>query len=152
MEEYRNIGRYISYFYRMGQCYINEKLEPYHIGSGQYTYLLVLFDENGISQETLSERIKIDKATTGRAIKKLMQEGYVYRKRDSKDKRRYQIFLTPKGNEIKAVVYDVLEKWNELVLQDMKTSEKKYAVELLRKMADNISQFKNKETSMEEEG
>ena len=145
MEQNENIGRYISYFYRMGQRYINNKLEAYHIGSGQYTYLLVLFNEDGISQEALSERIKIDKATTGRAIKKLIQEGYVYRRRDPNDGRCYQIFLTDQGNAIKPIVHNVLKEWNELVLKDMKKKKKKHAVELLRKMSDNICQYKNNE-------
>lgn len=142
MEYYENIGRYISYLYRMGQCYINKELEPYNIGSGQFTYFMVLYNEDGISQETISERVKMDKATTGRAIKKLAEEGYVYRRRDLEDKRSYQIFLTDKGISMKPIIVNILKEWNSLLLEDMEISDKKSAVELLEKMAENISQHK----------
>lgn len=140
MNEYENIGKYISYIYRMAQCFINEKLEPYHIGSGQYIFLLVLFREDGINQEILSEIVKVDKATTGRAIKRLIEEEYVYRLRDPEDKRSYQIFLTDKGRLLRPILMDILKEWNSLLLQDQE--EKKQAVELLEKMAKNIYQYK----------
>lgn len=124
----------------MAQCFINEKLEPYHIGSGQYIFLLVLFREDGINQEILSEIVKVDKATTGRAIKRLIEEEYVYRLRDPEDKRSYQIFLTDKGRLLRPILMDILKEWNSLLLQDQE--EKKQAVELLEKMAKNIYQYK----------
>lgn len=142
MNEYENIGKYISYIYRMAQCFINKKLEPYHIGSGQYTFLLVLFREDGISQEVLSEMVKVDKATTGRAIKRLVEEEYVYRLRDPEDKRSYQIFLTDKGHLLKPILMDILKEWNHLLLQDQE--EKKQAVELLGKMARNIYEYRER--------
>ena len=80
--------------------------------------------EDGISQEELSERILVDKATTGRAIKKLVEEGYVVRHRDPKDKRSYQIYLTPKANSLKSTIFEILKEWNELLLNGIDEPER----------------------------
>lgn len=77
-----------------------EKIEPYGIGSGQFPFLMRLYREDGINQESLSDYLKIDKGTTARAIQKLVDEGYVFRQRDEKDRRSYRVFLTEKGKKL----------------------------------------------------
>ena len=94
------IGKAISYLYRYGQIYIGKKIEPYGIGSGQFPFLMRLYREDGINQESLSDYLKIDKGTTARAIQKLVDEGYVFRQRDEKDRRSYRVFLTEKGKKL----------------------------------------------------
>ncbi len=143
MEYNENIGKYISFIYRTGQCYINRRLESFNIGSGQFAYLMVLFHRDGISQEAINEMVKMDKATTVRAIKKLIDQGYVYRKRDLRDKRSYKIFLTEGGISLKPTILNILKEWNSLLLKDMDDEEKNFALRLLGKMTENISQFKN---------
>lgn len=146
MKEYESIGRYISYLYRMGQCYINRRLEPFCIGSGQFAFLMVLYMEDGISQDELSERILVDKATTGRAIKKLVEEGYVVRHRDPKDKRSYQIYLTPKANSLKSTIFEILKEWNELLLNGIDEPERDCGLGMIKKMVANVTTSKKSST------
>ncbi|HHT50203.1 MAG TPA: winged helix-turn-helix transcriptional regulator [Eubacteriaceae bacterium] len=143
MEYNEHIGKYISYLYRIGQCFINKRLEPYNIGSGQFPYLMVLFNKDGISQESINEIVRMDKATTVRAIKKLVAEGYVHRKRDLLDRRSYKIFLTDRGLSMKPIIFNILREWNSILLKNMDDQEKIFALKLLGKMAENISQLKN---------
>ncbi|MDD3840157.1 MAG: MarR family transcriptional regulator, partial [Clostridia bacterium] len=100
MDKDSSIGRYLSYIYRAGHCYIGKRLEEFNIGSGQYGLLLLLSKNDGISQESLSDINKLDKATVGRAIKKLENQGYVVRKQDELDKRAYKLYITPKGEKV----------------------------------------------------
>ncbi|WP_243466358.1 MFS transporter [Methanosarcina mazei] len=55
--------------------------------------------------ESLSDYLKIDKGTTARAIQKLVDEGYVFRQRDEKDRRSYRVFLTEKGKKLEPLYY-----------------------------------------------
>jgi len=56
------IGKAISYLYRYGQIYIGKKIEPYGIGSGQFPFLMRLYREDGINQESLSDYLKLIRA------------------------------------------------------------------------------------------
>ena len=56
-----------------------------------------LWSEQGISQQTLAERIAKDKACMTSLILNLERKGYVYRQEDPKDRRNKQVYLTKDG-------------------------------------------------------
>lgn len=136
-----SIGKWISIIYRYGQSYIEKRLAPYNIGSGQYIFLLILFRKDGISQEALSNNFNIDKGTTARAIKKLEKEGYVVRKVDINDRRAYKIYVTDKARQIKPILYKVLSDWTNILGLDLTEEETAFVLSILEKMAENAAQF-----------
>lgn len=133
-----NVGKYVSVAWRNMISYMARKMEPLHIGAGQYTYLFALYGEDGQSQQNLSDRMLVDKAATVRAINKLEAAGYVERKPDQLDKRSYRIFLTKKGKAIRPQLEAVVEETQEVILGDMSPQEKIIIKRLLRQMARNI--------------
>lgn len=137
-----SIGRWISILYRYRQNYLSKRLDPFNIGSGQYFFLLVLSKNNGISQEGLSDFLKIDKATTAKAIKKLEDEGYVAREVDAADKRAYQVYLTQKGWEVLPLIEKYINDWEKLVTIGFTENESQLLEGLLEKMAQNACQIK----------
>ena len=96
----RHIGKYISLLHRKGSIFINRELSNYGIGSGQFMFLLELYIQDGRNQEELSERLKIDKGTTARALKKLEEQGFITRLKDECDKRSNKIYLTQKAKDV----------------------------------------------------
>jgi len=139
MNPRESIGRWISVIYRHMQMYINKELEQYHIGSGQFQILIVLSRNDGINQESISKILNLDKATVGRAVNKVVKEGYVNRLRDQKDHRAYVLHLTPKGKEIVPNIQDSLRKITQVLLSDFTPDEKEIALNLLKKMHQNIT-------------
>ena len=67
----RHIAKYISQLYRKSFIFINREVDKYDIKSGQLMFLLDLYTKDGKNQEEISARLKIDKGTTARALKKL---------------------------------------------------------------------------------
>lgn len=135
-EEY-TIGKLISILYRYGQSHVNKKLEDFNIGSGQYIFLSYLYRKDGINQEEISEHLRIDKATTAKAIKKLENEGYITRSTDLKDKRAYKVYITQKALDIKSDFVNAIKSWNEILSSGITTEEKESVLKLLQKMAEN---------------
>ena len=139
-----SIARWVSILYRYGQSYINKKLELYNIGSGQYIFLFALYRCDGVSQEELSDYLKIDKTTTAKAIKKLEIEGYVTRSVDDNDKRAYKVFITQKALGIETIIQDVLNEWRNILSSGLSDAEKEEALLLFEKMAKNASEYINR--------
>jgi DNA-binding MarR family transcriptional regulator len=131
----QSLGRWISILYRYGQSYVSKKLECFNIGSGQYVILLTLFRTNGISQEKLSDYLKIDKGSIAKSIKKLEDEGYIRRSIDSDDKRAYKVSLTQKGLDIIPLVQEAIKSWEDIIISDLSDSEKQIIEQLLYRMA-----------------
>ena len=124
------IGRYVSQMYRKGNAYIGKQLSDIGVGSGQFMFLLELYRKDGRSQEELSEILSIDKGTTARAIKKLEDDGFLYRERDENDKRAYKIYLTDKGNDAKQPILDALKSWEDIITSRL-SSEERIILDLL---------------------
>lgn len=131
------IGKYISILNRHCQSYISKNLKDFNIGSGQYIFILALYDNDGISQDKLSELLCIDKGTTAKALKRLEEYGYVKRETDKTDKRAYKVYATEKALYIKPYIFEILEKASQLLSLNLTEEEKYLAVDLLKKMSQN---------------
>ncbi|WP_264737861.1 MarR family winged helix-turn-helix transcriptional regulator [Cytobacillus firmus] len=135
------IGRWISLLHRYGNVYINEQFKPYNIGAGQYQFLAMLYQNEGLSQDELACLLKIDKGTTARAIAKLENEGYVERKVFSVDKRIKKLYLTDKAYLFESKLISILLGWSDVLTKDLSIDEQEYALKLLNKMALNAEKF-----------
>ena len=137
-----SIGRYISILYRAGAMYFNKNFNIGNIGSGQYTFLLFLENNEGVTQEEMTCKLIIDKGTTAKALKKLEEEGLVKRSVDENDKRAYRVYLTADGKDIIKDIRNVLLEWNDILTSDFTEEEKKMALNLLQRMVENKNKKK----------
>ncbi|MCL4385262.1 MAG: MarR family transcriptional regulator [Cyanobacteria bacterium] len=140
-----SITKWISILYRYGQSHISRQLSSYNIGSGQYIFLIALYKRDGISQEELSDHLKIEKATTAKAIKRLEKEGYIKKDINSSDKRAYKIFLTQKALDVKPVIFKLLKDWSDFLMTGFTEDEKKVIFNLMERMANNAFSSFNKQ-------
>jgi DNA-binding MarR family transcriptional regulator len=136
-----SIGRYISTLYRYGRSQITKRLESLNIGSN-YSILITLYRQDGITQEELSNILNIDKGTTAKATKKLEDEGYVFREIDVNDRRAYNVFLTQKGLHAIPQIQNVIKDWETSITLGFSEAEIAMAKEILYKMASNASKYK----------
>jgi DNA-binding MarR family transcriptional regulator len=124
-----------AHIYRSYLAYMAKELETYGVGSGQFEFLLVLYHEDGVSQETLAKLLKVSKATSARAIQNLEKEGYVYRERDEKDLRAYRVYLTEKGKEMRDIIFKKQASFMDLLFSDFSFEEKEIFRLLIHKAA-----------------
>ena len=131
------IGKYVSEIYRSGNKFFSKAYAKYNIGAGQYMFLRVLYNEEGPTQEDLSDILNIDKATTARALKKLEDEGYIYRKKSVDDKRANIIELTQKALDIEEEFFEVHRLWEKKITESLDDNERDLALKLFKKIATN---------------
>jgi len=131
------VGRWISLINRYTQIYLGKELKPVGIGPGQGIPFVELFANEGKSQDELSELIKIDKATTARALAKLEEKGYITRKMDPYDKRVRRVFLTDKAKGVAPRFFAIFYEWTDALIQGFSSEEKKQLLSYLERMAQN---------------
>jgi len=140
MNQTKSVGRYISCIYRNFHKYLHEQLKEFNLGSGQFHFLMMLYKKDGVNQETLAEKLNIDKATSARAIKKLEEQGFVIRKKDPNDRRNYAIYLTEKALRLKPKIRNVLSNWTDILLYDISIEEQQQLFSLLEKISRNATE------------
>lgn len=142
-----SLGNYISIFYRIGSSYLSHKYETYQIGFGQYQFLIMLYLEDGLSQEELTKRVYVDKATTARAINKLKENGYVTVIVDCNDKRKHQVYLTEKSLALKEELLTIAMEWENKLLHSLTPEEQKTMFQLFHKISIANEWISNEEES-----
>lgn len=84
------------------------------ITSEQWIALVHLWSQDGITQQTITEVMHKDKASTARLISSLEKKGLLYRVPGKKDGREKLVYLTDKGKaamkQATELVQDVLEQ------------------------------------------
>ena len=130
-------GRLIACLHHQARSYFEKELAPYDLGSGAMPVLKALLHQDGINQQELSENLHVDKATTTRAITKLVNIGYVRRERDPEDQRAYRLFVTQKAQDIASEIRRVLQSWTAILTEGLADEEKETALALLQHMHNN---------------
>ena len=136
-----SIGRWISLLHRYGNVYVNEQLKEFNLGAGQYQFLAVLYQNEGISQDEIAYLLKMDKGTAARAIAKLEKEGYVERKIFIADKRIKKLYLTEKAHAFESKLTSILQEWKDIITEGLSVDEQEYALKLLDKMSKNAEVY-----------
>lgn len=93
----------------------DEAIKRYHITTKHLGILYLLKETDNLSQIELGRSLLIDRTTMIKLIDDLEQEQYVQRRKNSDDRRIYNIHLTETGksnlSEIKASIKNIEEKF-----------------------------------------
>lgn len=124
---------------KAGQAFFADRLAPRGLGAGQYPMLSLLFMRDGLSQEEIAERLRIDKAAVAKSVRKLIDEGYVDRKGDEEDGRVKRVRLTAKARKAKAALDAVEAEWRATLLSGFGEAEAEALRGYLKRMAENAA-------------
>lgn len=105
---------------------------------GQFIFLTRICEYPGINMIELSNILRVDKATTTKAVQKLMEEDYVIRERDEKDKRMWRLSPTAKARDIYYLLIEEENRNLEVCFSGFAPEEREAAYTLLRRMRENI--------------
>jgi DNA-binding MarR family transcriptional regulator len=86
---------------RAFQRLLEKRIAPYGVARGQWYFLRVLWTEDGLSQRELSARVGTMEPTTVIALRTMEKSGLIRRVRSRDDKRRSQVWLTPKAQRLR---------------------------------------------------
>jgi len=136
--ENESFGRYISVIYRHLQILLNNRLNSYGVGSGQYIFISAIYKNQGISQKDLTKLIKIDRATTAKALLKLEQNGYVDRIKDKDDKRYHKLYLTKKGIDFIPILDEIQDDLTNILSEGMDPDEYSKTIKSLELIFNNV--------------
>src|SRR5437763_4820557 len=87
--------------HRALQWLLGKRIVDYGITRGQWYFLRALWSEDGLSQRELSARVGTMEPTTVIALRSMEKSGLIRRVRSRDDKRRSQVWLTPKAQRLR---------------------------------------------------
>ena len=145
------LGLLVSMIHRTHMMYLNDKMKDMDITAGQFPFIVVLSHEEGITQEELAAHFHIDKGTVARAIRRLEDNEYLFRKVDSLNRRRYLIYLTEKGRRAVPQIISIDKEWENSMCSKFSNEEYQNLFNILKVLAGNSLEKidKNRENTNE---
>src|SRR5438094_8622327 len=110
-------------------------LDDIGISMKGFAALATLVSDGPMSQQRLSQRIRMDPATMVDVIDSLEQSGNIVRRRNPKDRREYALQTTAKGRALLARARRAVLAAERDVLQGLDPKEEGVLKELLRRIA-----------------
>ena len=117
---------------------LEEKITPYNVTTPQWFFLRVLWEEDGMTQRELSEKVGITESTTVAAMKVMQRRGFVRCMSDKSDKRRKKVYLTDVGRDLKNELLPHAYSVHLASKEGLSDSQVKSARETIQHMKNNL--------------
>lgn len=134
----QSVGYQIRQTTRLLQRYLQKKIEPHGVALGMWFFLRALWREDGLTQRELSTIVGTMEPTTLSAIKSMESAGFVQRRRNSKDRRKINIFLTPRGKELKSILMPMAIEVLDDSLKGFSDEQTELLFDMLSKIQNNL--------------
>lgn len=119
---------------------LTQRLRGHDLTSEQYGILARLWEEDGICQRELAERIVKDRPNVTRMLDKLERKGLVSRRPDPADRRAYGVYLTEEGRAIQAELMPIVEGLRSDAYQGIGGDEQDRVRDIMDRIFRNLGQ------------
>ena len=86
--------------------------------------LKMLSIKNGVSQNELAREVHLKSSTVCIALGQMEKQDLIKRADSDNDKRKINVYLTPKGYDLKKELDEIVEKTENIMLKDLTSSER----------------------------
>jgi MarR family transcriptional regulator, organic hydroperoxide resistance regulator len=134
-----SIGHQVRWAHRALQREIEERLKPFGITNGMWYFLRALWEEDGLSQRELSDRVGNSEATTVNALHAMEKRGLALRVPNSEDRRKSNIFLTRPAKDLRDLLLQEARAVNRTATDGIGAAEIEALKKTLGKIRRNLA-------------
>ncbi|MFM2043904.1 MAG: hypothetical protein RLY86_2480 [Pseudomonadota bacterium] len=117
---------------------LQNRISAHGVSMGQWFFLRALWEEDGLTQRELSQRVGMMEPTTVTALNGMERRGLVQRVRNPQDRRKVNIYLTPRGRELRDVLLPTAAEVEEQATAEIDRTLIAGLMGLLRRIAINL--------------
>ncbi len=117
---------------------LDYKLEDFNLTGAQFCVLTKLFEEEGLTQTQLAQRLYIESPTLVRTLDRLEEADLIERRRVPSDRRAFHIFLTPKGRQLQDVLMQKGSEVHDIAVKGLSEAEIEQLKDLLYQLWQNL--------------
>jgi DNA-binding MarR family transcriptional regulator len=102
---------------------LQSRLAMHGVPFGHWTFLRVLWEQDGITQRELSEAAGVMEPSTAAAIRAMQALGYVTRRQTPENRKNVYVHLTAKGRALRAKLEPLAEDVNAIAVRGAPASD-----------------------------
>lgn len=119
---------------------LEERTIGHGVSSGQWRFLRVLWQAEGLTQRELSERVGMREPTTVIALRGLEKSGLVERRPSTADRRKMHVHLTPRARALQRALSPFVAEVNAIATQGLDATEVAELKRLLALVGRNLAE------------
>jgi DNA-binding MarR family transcriptional regulator len=123
---------------RAFQRLLERRIAPHGVTRGQWYFLRVLWEQDGLSQRELSTRVGMMEPTTVIALRGMEKAGLIRRARSADDRRVTLVRLTPKARRLRNRLLQLSQGVNEQGAEGIEAAELDRFRRVIRRMTANL--------------
>ena len=115
------------------------RLADHSVSFGQWLFLRILWERDGITQRELSMEAGVMEPTTLQAMKTMEKLGHITRRRLPDSRKKIYIFLTPLGRSLQSKLVPLAEEVNAVAVRNVPARDVSALRGLLSAIIDNLA-------------
>lgn len=117
----------------------SDRIARHGVTLGLWPFLRALWEDDGLTQRELSEKVRMKGPTTVAALNKLEDKGLVRRQGNKNDARKINVFLTPEGRKVYRKVIPEVETVNHQCLAQLSDTEQAAFKDMIRRIRNSVT-------------
>jgi MarR family transcriptional regulator, organic hydroperoxide resistance regulator len=118
--------------------FIKTRLEPYNLAPEQNLIMMLLWEQEGLTQNQLVDFLNKDKTNIARMASSLEKKGFIRRINCTNDRRSVRLYLTEEGKELGKVIIPIAEEFNDIVCRGLSKEDLSHLERVLSIMSKNV--------------
>lgn len=119
---------------------LQNRLVEHDVSFGHWSFLRILWANEGLTQRELSEEAGVMEPTTFTALKAMEAKGLIERRHMNGNRRKMHIYLTDKGKELKDTLTPLAEEVNTIALAGISQRDLDATRQSLLTMIENLAE------------
>jgi DNA-binding MarR family transcriptional regulator len=115
---------------------LSQRLRPLGLATAQFAVLMELWENDGLTQKELVERLDIEQATVANTLNRMERDGLIVRKPNPQDGRSQIVCLTSTARGLEADATRHAAAVNTQALADLTGAEQEAFLDLMRKVVE----------------
>ena len=131
-------GYLINHMARLFAQGLRDEIAPFGLAPAQFMALLELWNEDGLTQKELVERLDVEQATIANTIVRMERDGLVERRSHPDDGRARLIYLTEKARLLESDATNSAMTINRAFLRALSPDERQQFTEFMQRVVADI--------------
>ena len=127
-------GYVVNLMARLFARHLEAGIRPLGLGTGVFPALLLLWEQDGVTQRDLVEGLQIEQPTMANTLARMERDGLIKRRRDQNDARVQRIWLTDKARALERTAKLEAARVNEQALAGLTEEERRAFLTLMAKV------------------
>ena len=134
-----SLGFQVRRCHRAFDRVLNGHLAPSGLSSGFWYFLRALWQEDGATQKRLAQLNNVTEPTAVTLLGAMERLGLIARVRNAQDRRKINVFVTPKGAALKTDLMPQAHQINRIAAAGIAPDEIAACLSVLHRMSDNLA-------------